>query len=269
MPILVSGADDRQVKMWRYNESKAWEVSVFLLAKTSFIAFHACFSITRICEVWNLLHSMGYCCNVILYKRILSITYACCVCSPITLNLNPLHCNPCSYCHVLACWRSLIERDRWFEEVHSRFYRLLHSYVSCAYVNIFLENFVAVPHRLDAPDCSMMIFHSSSSNSFGSNTAKTNSSPVLLHTSPILFRFRLSNALFKKRYLICSMSLQVDSCRGHYNNVSSVLFHPRSELILSNSEDKSIRVWDMQKRTCLHTFRLSFCCLCSFGVSLI
>uniref|UniRef100_A0A914ZVK8 Coatomer subunit alpha n=1 Tax=Parascaris univalens TaxID=6257 RepID=A0A914ZVK8_PARUN len=26
MPILVSGADDRQVKMWRYNESKAWEV---------------------------------------------------------------------------------------------------------------------------------------------------------------------------------------------------------------------------------------------------
>jgi len=26
MPLLVSGADDRQVKMWRYNESKAWEV---------------------------------------------------------------------------------------------------------------------------------------------------------------------------------------------------------------------------------------------------
>lgn len=51
------------------------------------------------------------------------------------------------------------------------------------------------------------------------------------------------------------MSLQVDSCRGHYNNVSSVLFHAKAELILSNSEDKSIRVWDMQKRTCLHTFR--------------
>ena len=29
----------------------------------------------------------------------------------------------------------------------------------------------------------------------------------------------------------------------------------RQELILSNSEDKSIRVWDMTKRTCLHTFR--------------
>ncbi len=27
------------------------------------------------------------------------------------------------------------------------------------------------------------------------------------------------------------------------------------DLIISNSEDKSIRVWDMSKRTCLHTFR--------------
>ncbi|TKR92815.1 hypothetical protein L596_007393 [Steinernema carpocapsae] len=26
MPLIVSGGDDRQVKMWRYNESKAWEV---------------------------------------------------------------------------------------------------------------------------------------------------------------------------------------------------------------------------------------------------
>ncbi|CAI4229923.1 unnamed protein product [Auanema sp. JU1783] len=26
MPILVSGSDDRQLKMWRYNETKAWEV---------------------------------------------------------------------------------------------------------------------------------------------------------------------------------------------------------------------------------------------------
>nr|NVI69621.1 coat protein (coatomer) alpha [Cucujiformia] len=43
--------------------------------------------------------------------------------------------------------------------------------------------------------------------------------------------------------------------RGHYNNVSCVLFHPRQELLLSNSEDKSIRVWDMTKRSCLHTFR--------------
>lgn len=48
---------------------------------------------------------------------------------------------------------------------------------------------------------------------------------------------------------------EVDTCRGHYNNVSCVLFHPKSELIISDSEDKSIRVWDMSKRTCLHTFR--------------
>lgn len=48
---------------------------------------------------------------------------------------------------------------------------------------------------------------------------------------------------------------EVDTCRGHYNNVSCVLFHPRQELIISNSEDKSIRVWDMTKRQCLHTFR--------------
>ena len=26
LPLIVSGADDRQVKLWRYNESKAWEV---------------------------------------------------------------------------------------------------------------------------------------------------------------------------------------------------------------------------------------------------
>ena len=37
--------------------------------------------------------------------------------------------------------------------------------------------------------------------------------------------------------------------------MSCVIFHPRQDLIVSNSEDKSIRVWDMSKRTCLHTFR--------------
>ena len=48
---------------------------------------------------------------------------------------------------------------------------------------------------------------------------------------------------------------EVDTLRGHFNNVSCVLFHPSQDLILSNSEDKTIRVWDMAKRTCLHTFR--------------
>ncbi|PRD19692.1 UNVERIFIED_CONTAM: Coatomer subunit alpha [Trichonephila clavipes] len=58
-----------------------------------------------------------------------------------------------------------------------------------------------------------------------------------------------------------SKAWEVDTCRGHYNNVSCVLFHPslitflKQELILSNAEDKSIRVWDMVKRTTLYTFR--------------
>lgn len=47
----------------------------------------------------------------------------------------------------------------------------------------------------------------------------------------------------------------MDTCRGHYNNVSCVLFHPKQELIISNSEDKSIRVWDMSKRSLLNQFR--------------
>ena len=30
-----------------------------------------------------------------------------------------------------------------------------------------------------------------------------------------------------------SKAWEVDTCRGHYNNVSCVMFHPRQELILS------------------------------------
>lgn len=37
--------------------------------------------------------------------------------------------------------------------------------------------------------------------------------------------------------------------RGHLNNVSCVLFHPRADIIISDSEDKSIRIWDMNRRT--------------------
>lgn len=64
--------------------------------------------------------------------------------------------------------------------------------------------------------------------------------------------FRLS---FMIAFLI-RQAWEVDTCRGHYSNVSCAIFHPRQDLIISNSEDKSIRVWDMAKRTCLHTFRL-------------
>jgi coatomer protein complex subunit alpha (xenin) len=48
---------------------------------------------------------------------------------------------------------------------------------------------------------------------------------------------------------------EVDTCRGHFNNVCVSLFHPRHELILSVGEDKTIRVWDMGKRTAIQTFR--------------
>lgn len=54
--------------------------------------------------------------------------------------------------------------------------------------------------------------------------------------------------LFLFHFWLESKAWEVDTCRGHYNNVSCAVFHPRQELILSNSEDKSIRVWDMSKR---------------------
>ena len=38
----------------------------------------------------------------------------------------------------------------------------------------------------------------------------------------------------------------MDTLRGHTNNVSCVIFHPKLELIVSNSEDRSIRVWDIR-----------------------
>ena len=37
--------------------------------------------------------------------------------------------------------------------------------------------------------------------------------------------------------------------------MSAALFHPRQELIISDAEDKTIRVWDMSKRTLVQTFR--------------
>ncbi|GER26569.1 coatomer [Striga asiatica] len=47
---------------------------------------------------------------------------------------------------------------------------------------------------------------------------------------------------------------EVDTLRGHMNNVSCVLFHTRQDIIVSNSENKSIRVWEATKRTDLQTF---------------
>lgn len=33
------------------------------------------------------------------------------------------------------------------------------------------------------------------------------------------------------------------------------MFHPRQDLLISDSEDKSIRVWDLAKRSCVATIR--------------
>ena len=48
---------------------------------------------------------------------------------------------------------------------------------------------------------------------------------------------------------------EVDTMRGHSNDVSCVVFHPKQELIVSNSEDRSIKVWDISKRLGVQTFR--------------
>lgn len=50
-------------------------------------------------------------------------------------------------------------------------------------------------------------------------------------------------------FLSDTKAWEVDTLRGHMNNVSCVLFHAKQDIIVSNSEDKSIRVWDATKRT--------------------
>lgn len=76
-----------------------------------------------------------------------------------------------------------------------------------------------------------------------------------------IFIKKLKKLSLKKSFNLFVSSFQaweVDTCRGHYNNVSCVLFHARQEVMISNAEDKSIRVWDMSKRTCLNTFRREY-----------
>jgi coatomer protein complex subunit alpha (xenin) len=40
----------------------------------------------------------------------------------------------------------------------------------------------------------------------------------------------------------------MDTLKGHTNNISCVLFHPRMEILISNSEDRTMRFWDMNRR---------------------
>ena len=47
----------------------------------------------------------------------------------------------------------------------------------------------------------------------------------------------------------------MDTLRSHMNNVSYVMFHPRMELLISNSENRTLRVRDMQRRILIHTTR--------------
>ena len=43
--------------------------------------------------------------------------------------------------------------------------------------------------------------------------------------------------------------------RGHSNNVSSAIFHPNLDINISDSEDKSIRIWDMNRRTTINSVK--------------
>jgi WD40 repeat protein len=51
----------------------------------------------------------------------------------------------------------------------------------------------------------------------------------------------------------------LDSLRGHMDNVSCVIFNGRQQdLIISNSEDHTIRVWDMSRRASLQVRLYTF-----------
>lgn len=47
---------------------------------------------------------------------------------------------------------------------------------------------------------------------------------------------------------------EVDCCRGHRAEVGCAMFNSQASFILSVSEDGSVRVWDVFKRTCLDSF---------------
>jgi len=74
-------------------------------------------------------------------------------------------------------------------------------------------------------------------------------------TGSSVFPFKLANGCWFTFLISDTKAWEVDTLRGHMNNVSCVVFHARQDIIVSNSEDRSIRVWDATKRTGLQTFR--------------
>lgn len=48
---------------------------------------------------------------------------------------------------------------------------------------------------------------------------------------------------------------EVDTFRGHLNNILCCVFHPFQDVIISVGEDKSVRTWDLNKRTTIKQYK--------------
>ncbi|RMZ57579.1 hypothetical protein APUTEX25_001779, partial [Auxenochlorella protothecoides] len=76
LPLVVSGADDRQIKLWRMNESKAWEVDTLRghVNNVSSVIFHAkqdliiSDSEDKSLRVWDLSKRAGHDSGMIVFK---------------------------------------------------------------------------------------------------------------------------------------------------------------------------------------------------------
>lgn len=70
--------------------------------------------------------------------------------------------------------------------------------------------------------------------------------------APHTHRYLFLSHSFESISLTDNKAWVVETMHGHSGNVSSVLFHPHLDIILSNSEDRTIRVWEMDKSTSSH-----------------